>query len=919
MSDQPSERTPRRQPGDPNLLWGKWAGESEVIPYPLRAHLLDTAAVAQTMWNSWVSEPLKLRLSTAMAVDTDTAGAWFAWLAGAHDLGKADPVFQGQLLAIRKGDPKFLELLAESGLPVPSDEWTRSVSAMLTVLRPHLRHEALTADILERCGAPQEWSAVLAGHHGRYPSNPSSGPYVRVEEHREWLAASAWADQHSDLLACLGLAVRRADPTRDVSIPGELIPVVTGLVVLADWLASDEQFIEESPLRQLADPRRYFETRRSQADTHLSPRLGYSVSPAGSFEQLFGFGPSRPVQVWALEQVSPSGLTVVAVPMGEGKTETALWLHAAAGESAEGLIFALPTTATTDAMFERMRAFYANTPALAHLAHGRAILNAFYSESRNNAQAICDGDAGLSSSDWFAGAHRALVAPVAASTCDQVLAVGVSHKYIAVRLASLANKHVILDEVHTYDPYQDRLLERTLTWLGSFGARVTLLTATLPTRRLQAYLTAYSEGAGAPVDCNVGAVYPAATTLKGARINQDVVKSSRSYKQRIEFHQIKTGDPDAFTADLFMEKSVNVGRNGLIVNTVDRAIRVAKIVRSTFPELILLHSRMTANQRFEATRRVLAICGKQSGPGLSHVVSTQIAEASLDIDFDVLVSDLAPMTSLLQRMGRQWRHSQPSDDGTWKHRVGFEYRKGNPKIHLTGVLNSDGNPAEAFRFPYTQAEIMKTWIPAEALSNGTRTQLCIPDDLQAAVDAADISFDDLADADLAGLAETDLLDHLGAAMHAMGVADAVGVGAGQVREGWETDPEWEACGILGRLTDGDLWRADATTRLRDSFTIELLVCDPTGENQFALEATPESVMEIYDREMQKQVLGHVIPVSGKLAKGLIDASQLGGTDDWRRQKGVLMRSLTPVDLNDVSALCRLTEFGLEKPTEGATS
>ncbi len=904
-------------------LWGKWPlpGSGNAAPYPLIAHLLDTAAIAAAMWKEWVSDPLKQRLASSFQAPVSAVGAHFAWLAGSHDIGKADPVFQGQLFARDQQDPQFRDHLAGTGLPLPSDEWLRNIGAVLDKARPHLRHEALTADILQRTGAHAATSSILSGHHGRYPCYPESGPYSRVTQHRSFLAASQWHSQHEQLIATVSAAVGTSTTSTTSTLSclsGELIPLMTGLVVLADWLASDEAFIADSPLEALGDPAGYYKLRCDLAREHLRANLGYAVSRAGSFQELFGFEPTRPIQQWAVSELEPSGLTVIAVPMGEGKTETALWLHSVPANSCEGLIFALPTTATTDAMFDRIRKFYADTAGFAHLAHGQAILNSFYTSSNNRAVSVCDSESGLTASEWFNGRHRSLVAPVTASTCDQVLAVGVSHKFIAVRLASLANKHVILDEVHTYDPYQDRLLERTLTWLGAFGTRVTLLSATLPTRRVNAYLRAYANGMGtASSDIALAGVYPAVTTLARAGVpRQQHVEASRRYEHSIQVKSVPVADADAHTARLFTELAAKVGRTGLIVNMVDRAISIAKQLIETFPNLVLLHSRMTAIQREKATQALLTRCGKNAAPGWTQVVATQIAEASLDIDMDVLLTDLAPMTSLLQRMGRQWRHSQPPGDGTWVHRPGFDYRTGNPVVHVLCQMGADGDPSPSARFPYTQAEMLKTWRKAETLDGGRRTSMHIPDDVQRAVDCADVSFDDLLISDnpddLADLPEGVLLDHLANQVRAQAQADVVGVSAPELRDGWERDPHWEECDALARLTQGDLWRADATTRLRDSFSIELLACDHTKLNPHAWHGQPASLLSICSRKDELAVLRHVIPVTGALAKELKERSVIGEQDEWKHHPATLLRSLTPIDLNDVLDLCILTDFGLEK-------
>jgi len=114
--------------------------------------------------------------------------------------------------------------------------------------------------------------------------------------------------------------------------------------------------------------------------------------------------------------------------------------------------------------------------------------------------------------EWLLGRHHALLSAGVVCTVDQILYAGSRTKYVSLRHAGLAGKVVIVDEVHSYDVYMGQFLHALLTWCGSAGVPVVLMSATLPPRLRAGLLEAYQRGhdAADPDGATPYAVVPAA-------------------------------------------------------------------------------------------------------------------------------------------------------------------------------------------------------------------------------------------------------------------------------------------------------------------------------------------------------------------------------------------------------------------------
>jgi CRISPR-associated endonuclease/helicase Cas3 len=373
--------------------------------------------------------------------------------------------------------------------------------------------------------------------------------------------------------------------------------------------------------------------------------------------------------------------------------------------------------ATGNAMFRRVRSFLEacdreQAPDL-QLVHGASFLNEAFTEIRvsgvwDESEGRHDRDANVVAREWFTHKKRALLSEYGVGTVDQALFSILNIKHQFVRLWGLGNRVVILDEVHAYDTYTSGLLEILLRWLHALGSSAIVMSATLPPQRRRALLATYGgDGEAAPPYPHVTVVTPGRTETRSFRV-----------REMPEYH-LQAAPPDIRNLAQRLTESVDGGGClACIVNTVQRAqdlyralgdgVRVAnggvvsgKRVGET--DVYLFHARYPAEDRHAREETVLRLFGKESRdrPAQAILIATQVVEQSLDLDFDVMYSDLAPLDLLIQRAGRLHRHerSRPAQHST-------------PTLHVAG-LNADDELPElsdhAWDYVYEAYVLLRTW------------------------------------------------------------------------------------------------------------------------------------------------------------------------------------------------------------------
>lgn len=726
---------------------------------PLHTHLADASGIARCLTQQWVPARVFTRLADSLGCDSSQVSDLVAWLAAVHDVGKISPAFAVQV-------PVLADAMRRHGLVTDP---RLSLDPQRSLVRHELVGQLAVWDFLAGLGLPRRGPAgqlagVVGGHHGE----PADASRLSLARGRTDLSGDgAWAEARTQALSWATDLVGGPETLlwlRDRTVDQADQALLTALVIMADWLASDVDLFPLDPVRTAeqvpSSPDPQATTRRvTHAWRELQLPPVWSPQPVGDVAHAFltRFGrPARAVQEVAVaaaqEQPTP-GLLIIEAPMGEGKTEAALLAAEvlAARSGAAGCFVALPTRATTDAMFHRVLAWMRVLPGVPRdvsvvLAHGTASLNDTYRGLRREPALRAIGEEGDDevgvAHQWLRGRKRGPLAQFLIGTVDQLLFAGLKSRHLVLRHLALAGKVVIVDEVHAYDVYMSAYLDRVLHWLGTYGTPVVLLSATLPAKRRDELLDAYRSGQTSTTGTDVqeredgtwergaaqesGGVDLRYPLVSGTGLQARTAVASRSASQV----QLERAPDDLEHLVRLLRASLEQGGCAVVIrNTVTRVQETADRLLAEFgPDAVSVsHSRFLAVDRARLDQQLLHRFGPE-GAGVTRphqhvVVASQVVEQSLDVDFDLMVSDLAPIDLLLQRLGRLHRHqrSRPAAVSV-------------PRCVVTGVEDWAGAPVRAVsgsRVVYGELQLLQA--AAELL---TRDHVTLPDDIAVLVQTA---------------------------------------------------------------------------------------------------------------------------------------------------------------------------------------
>jgi len=685
-------------------LWGKTnerdrdASEKEWASHPAICHMVDVGYVAET-WlrlNPWI---LKRFAIFAPEIEPELLVRIIIVIIALHDLGKVHVRFQSKS---EKGWEKGyggVGARRERDDGRGFDHGRGTACIMRELVRKEFREWKQWLPVID----------AVAAHHGRFYEahslNASNNAlYTSLSREMERPVA---VEAVRTLSTLFGLSVEVPPPPRN----GAFSMLLAGFCSIADWFGSNSEVFEFTEVNDFPGLERYLHDLRESGkadrllrDAGLLPR--FSDAPPTYFS-LFDFLKSpddlRPLQAIARDvpfgREPGSELVVVEAPMGMGKTELALYLASQAihHDTADGIYFALPTQASSNALLDRIESFAERIAAPGSslslvLAHGSRRFNKSYQHLQKNFRDLqyqfersrergsrYGDDNGAPSEvvapSWLQSSKRSLLATVGVGTIDQAMLGAISVKHAFVRLFALSGKVVIFDEIHAYDSYMNVVIVRLLNWLHALGAKVLLLSATLSRTLRNDLLSAFG---GSPTTDGTATPdpYPQLIYLRGATpappytIDAPVTADVEAAPDKVVHvapYVVGQVERTRAGAELAMDLARRGGCIAWIRNTVREAQEawrtILELAAGTDIRVVSLHARYIRNDRNEIEEELVRILGKHGGadrPERIIVVATQVIEQSVDLDFDAMISDLAPADLLLQRAGRLWRHEARS-------------------------------------------------------------------------------------------------------------------------------------------------------------------------------------------------------------------------------------------------------------------
>ena len=640
--------------------WGKCDKEEGGF-HPLAHHCMDVAAVFAGMMQLPV---IRDRLQTAAdgplsAIDCQRLST----LVFLHDIGKLHPGFQA------KGWPP--ELWGGQTRGHLQEGW-----AFLTLASKwpeHPFHQTIR-EIIGWGEAIYPLIAAAIAHHGRPVAKPMDPTLPNWDSpslpHYDWRAETHVMD--AALRSWFTCAFESEGAP--LSDRPQFHHAVAGLAALADWIGSDRRFFEFSePFNPAYDAIAHLAAAKALATVGLDASV-LAACPAPDFMKLTGFSEPNPAQ-GAVGDVGPEArLLILEAETGSGKTEAALWRFTQlfASGAVSGLYFAVPTRAAARQLHRRVdqalhRAFGEEAPEAVLAIPGMLRAGEFKGLRLPQWRVRWDDDAESAPQRWAAEhATRFLAAPVAVGTVDQAMLAGLQVKHAHLRGSALNRNLLVIDEVHASDAYMTEILKRLLDAHLATGGYAMLMSATLGARARVGWtgesLPSVEEATAAP--------YPA-VWVGGEDMPRAAAVTGQPKTVCLE--TVPTMDP-VETAKRAISAAERGARVLVIRNTVSAAVETWLAVREAGDDTLLMqveegpalhHGRFAVEDRALLDQAVESTLTKNSSRDRQGriVIGTQTLEQSLDIDADLLISDLCPMDVLLQRIGRLHRHDLSRPNG----------------------------------------------------------------------------------------------------------------------------------------------------------------------------------------------------------------------------------------------------------------
>lgn len=708
-----------------STLWAKTGSEetpSRGLSLP--QHMTDAGSVAAELWDKWLSPGTKQRIMELLNLTQDEAKSFACWVAATHDMGKATPEFAGQLDSRGKEELRvFRDRIEEhkfnfplhlttppAGTRCPHSTYSQSI--IIKLLTERYTDDVETAKTI----------ASIAGAHHGVPAEyfPETGRACAIFEGLNDKWHQAWQELFEMTLEQTG-----ADQVLKKLMSGTKIPVsvqlyLTGLVIMADWIASNPEYFPMGTFSVEAQHGRLNQGWEALGLEHPWAAHIENSDTSDLYSSRFSWEnptlrPMQEVVVEAARSMKGGGMMCIEAPMGQGKTEAGLIaaeiLAQETGRS--GLAFAAPTQVTSNALFDRVKA-WAQGPAGGSEPHTMFLGHAknqqqdsfrylqradiFDSEADVEGKQSIRPNTSVARHSWIGGRKRGILSTFVVCTIDQILMMALQSRHVMLRHLGLGSKVVIIDEVHAYDAYMGVYLKEALYWLGQMNAPVILMSATLPAHVRTSLMESYAEGleiqdstewdfdddfdsedvTGPSLDLD----YPVIHTLTAEDSYTPRKWQVTAPEEQVTISIRQIGDEFTDFDKVLEPLESGHGCAAVICNTVGRAQNAYEHLRAKFgADVMLTHSRFTSKHRAEKEADLVSQLGKGAHRGDGRperliVVGTQVIEQSLDLDFDVMVTDFAPVDLVLQRLGRLHRHERDDSERPSEYRSPICYVRG---------------------------------------------------------------------------------------------------------------------------------------------------------------------------------------------------------------------------------------------------
>jgi CRISPR-associated endonuclease/helicase Cas3 len=671
--------------GHPTTFWGKLKQDAGIVVewHPMPAHCADVAACVEALLQRTLLRRRLAALAGREDLD-DVTVARLSALAALHDIGKFNLGFQ------RKADAEPRDTAGHVAEALALFTTDYSERQQLFAALPAQDVEAWATD-----GVGFELLVAAIGHHGR-PVRCGERPVDR----------SIWrAERHLDPfagIAALTASVRSwfpaafAPASRPLPDTAGFQHAFAGLVMLGDWLGSDTQFFPFAD--GLGDRMPFARDAALKAVRAIGLDVGTARTSLGDalpgFDRISAFQPREAqARTMALSRPAAGSLTILESETGSGKTEAALgrFIQLFHGGLVDGMVFALPTRTAATQLHGRVREAIERAfsdrearPPVVLAVPGYLQVDDVSGRRLPGFEVLWNDDdkERARHRGWAAEQpKRYLAGAVVVGTIDQVLLSSLRVGHAHLRSTALLRHLLVVDEVHASDAYMNRILAEVLRFHLAAGGHAFLMSATLGTdvrRRLEvaalgpsrsdpstagsleaALRTPYPVVHHAPrggqpalnAVGNPGLPKTIQVSLESISDDPEVVaaRAIEAARRGARVIVLRNTVADAVATQLALEQFAGASNRGLLFGVGEIAT--------------LHHARFSRPDRERLDREIEARFGKQApARGGVVAVATQTVQQSLDLDADVMFTDLAPMDVLLQRFGRVHRHRTRDPD-----------------------------------------------------------------------------------------------------------------------------------------------------------------------------------------------------------------------------------------------------------------